>query len=99
MDVRFDSDSKMIKKDAEALEFRNEMSLLMEKLVINRHASESEMTHSMCNWSFRCCYCYIWMLCFAGWSDTRNILSLIFFSITVLKMQINVYITYIYIFY
>lgn len=78
MDVRFDSDSKMIKKDAEALEFRNEMSLLMEKLVINRHASESEMTHSMCNWSFRCC-CYIWMLCFAGWSDTRNILSLIFF--------------------
>lgn len=78
MDVRFDSDSKMIKKDAEALEFRNEMSLLMEKLVINRHASESEMIHSMCNWSFRC-YCYIWMLCFAGWSDTRNILSLIFF--------------------
>lgn len=78
MDVRFDSDSEMIKKDAEALEFRNEMSLLMEKLVINRHASESEMTHSLCNWSFRCC-CYIWMLCFAGWSDTRNILYLIFF--------------------
>lgn len=45
MDVRFDSDSKMIKKDAEASEFRNEMSLLMERLVINRHASESEMTH------------------------------------------------------